>query len=82
MKILCFSYLCVKFQPSQCIFTLDFDLFPSSFNFERGVKMPDLRFERFQKLVLELRGLILGLIQGRRPVCRLGRADVGLIGLV
>ena len=45
-------------------------------------KMPDLRSERFQKLVLELRGLILGLIQGRRPVCRLGRADVGLIGLV
>ena len=38
VKILCFSYLCVKFQPSQCIFTLDFDLFPSSFNFERGVK--------------------------------------------
>ena len=45
-------------------------------------KMPDLRSERFQKLVLELRGLILGLIQGQRPVCRLGRADVGLIGLV
>ena len=44
--------------------------------------MLDLRSECFQKLVLELRGLILGLIQGRRPVCRLGRADVGLIGLV
>ena len=44
--------------------------------------MPDLRSERFQKLVLELRGLILGLIQGRRPVYKLGRADVGLIGLV
>ena len=45
-------------------------------------KMLDLRSERFQKLVLELRGLILGLIQGWRPVCGLGRADVGLIGLV
>ena len=45
-------------------------------------KMPDLRSEGFEKLVLGLRGLILGLIQGRRPVCRLGRADAGLIGLV
>ena len=45
-------------------------------------EMPDSRSERLQKLVLELRGLILGLIQGRRPVCRLGKADVGLKGLV
>ena len=36
-KILCLSNRCVKFQPSQCIFTLSFDHFPSSFNFERGV---------------------------------------------
>ena len=44
--------------------------------------MPDLRSKRFEKLVLGLRGLILGLIQDQRPVCGLGRADVGLIGLV
>ena len=37
-RILCFSCLCVKFQPSQRILTLNFDQFPSSFNFERGVK--------------------------------------------
>ena len=42
--------------------------------------MPDLRSERFEKLVLGLRGLILVLIQGRRPVCGLGRADVGQKG--
>ena len=44
--------------------------------------MSDLRSEGFEKLVLGLRGLILSLIQGWRPVCGLGRADVGLIGLV
>ena len=45
-------------------------------------KMSDLRSKGFEKLVLGLRGLILSLIQGWRPVCGLGRADVGLIGLV
>ena len=44
--------------------------------------MSDLRSEKFEKLVLGLRGLILGLIQGPRPVCGMGRADVGLVGLV
>ena len=44
--------------------------------------MPDLRSEGFEKLVLGLRDLILGLIQGWRPVYGLGRADVGLISLV
>jgi len=41
--------------------------------------MPDLRFE---KLVLGLRGLILGLIQDCRPDYGLGRPDLGLKGLV
>ena len=45
-------------------------------------KMSDLRSEGFEKLVLGLRSLILSLIQGWRPVCGLGRADVGLKGLV
>ena len=47
-----------------------------------GSKMPDLRSERFEKLVLGLRGLILGLIQGSRHDHGLGGPDLGLIGLV
>ena len=44
--------------------------------------MPDLRSERFEKLVLGPRGLILGLIQGLRRDYGLGRPDLGLTGLV
>ena len=45
-------------------------------------KMTDFRSERFKKLVLGLRGLILDLIQGSRPNYRLGRPDLGLIDQV
>ena len=44
--------------------------------------MPDLRSERFEKLVCGLRGLILGLIKGSRRDYGLGRPDLDLIGLV
>ena len=37
VKILYLSYLCVKFQASNRIFTLHFDQFPSSPNYVRGV---------------------------------------------
>ena len=36
-KILYFSSLSVKFQPSECIISINFDHFASSFNFVRGV---------------------------------------------
>ena len=36
-EILCLGYLCAKFQPFQCNLAFNFDHFPSSFNFERGV---------------------------------------------
>ena len=39
VKILYLSYLCFKYQPSQCIFSLNFDHFPSSPNYVRGVMM-------------------------------------------
>ena len=45
-------------------------------------KMLDLRSKRFEKLVVGLRGQILGLILGWRPDYGLGRPDLGLIGLV
>ena len=45
-------------------------------------KMLELRSERFEKLVLGLRGLILDLIQSWRPDYGLGRPDLGLLGLV
>ena len=50
------SYLCVKLQPSQYIFTLNFDHFPSSFNFERGVIKGADRpiLEAFSELCLNL----------------------------
>ena len=38
VKIPYLSYLCVKFQASNCIFTLHFDQFPSSPNYVRGVR--------------------------------------------
>ena len=44
--------------------------------------MPDLRFERYEKLVLGLRGLTLGLDQGWSPDYGLVRPDLGLKGLV
>ena len=44
--------------------------------------MPDLRSKRFKKLVLGLRGQILGLIPGWRPDYGMGRPDPGLIDLV
>ena len=36
-EILCFSYLCVKFHHSECIFTIYQDHFSSSPNYGRGV---------------------------------------------
>ena len=39
-KILYFSSLCVKFQPSECIISINFDHFASSFNYVRGVMAP------------------------------------------
>ena len=39
VKIPYLSYLCVKFQASNRIFTLHFDQFPSSPNYVRGVKL-------------------------------------------
>ena len=44
--------------------------------------MPDLRSERFEKPVLGLRGLILGLFQGWRPDYGLVKPDLDRIGLV
>ena len=37
MEILCFSYLCVKFHHSECIFTIYYNRFASSPNYGRGV---------------------------------------------
>ena len=37
VKVLCFNSLCVKFQPSECIISINFDNFASSFNYVRGV---------------------------------------------
>ena len=39
VKILCFSSLRVKFQPTECIISINFDHFSSSPNYVRGVRM-------------------------------------------
>ena len=44
--------------------------------------MLDLKSKRFERLVVGLKGQILGLILGWRPDYGLGRPDLGLIGLV
>ena len=39
-KILYFGSLCVESQPSECIISINFDHFASSFNYVRGVIFP------------------------------------------
>ena len=43
VKILNFSSLCVKIQPSECSIPINFDHFASSFNYVRGVRVPKSR---------------------------------------
>ena len=43
VKILHLSSLCVKFQPTQCIFTINFCHLPSSPNYVRGVSCSSVR---------------------------------------
>ena len=42
VKVLYLSSICVNFQPTQCIFTINFKHFPSSPNYVRGVSKENM----------------------------------------
>ena len=50
-KILHFSYLCVKFQPTECIISTNFDHFASSFIYVRGVTTKSLMKQQVLRLI-------------------------------
>ena len=45
VKVLCFTPLCVKFQPTECNISINFDHFSSSPNYVRGVRCVVFRYE-------------------------------------